>query len=78
MKLLNLERDYKTYLYFLNAEGSVCRRAKKGINPTTPNGEVVVYHAVERDNNYLYFIDKEGDVARVRRAVRERKKTEKR
>ena len=65
---LKLERDYKKYLYFLDGEGNVCRKAK-GKNEDATN-EVLVKKAVERDNSYLYFIDKDGDVARTKRAVR--------
>jgi hypothetical protein len=65
---LNLERDYKTYLYFIDGDGNVCRKAK-GKSEESKN-EVLVKNAVERDNSYLYFIDKDGDVARSKRAVR--------
>jgi hypothetical protein len=66
---LGLERDYKKYLYFIDGEGSVCRKPKSGEGES----EVLVKNAVERDNNYLYFIDKEGDVARSKRASRKKK-----
>jgi hypothetical protein len=66
---LGLERDYKKYLYFIDGEGSVCRKPKSGEGES----EVLVKNAVERDNNYLYFIDKEGDVARSQRASRKKK-----
>jgi hypothetical protein len=66
---LGLERDYKKYLYFIDGEGSVCRKPKSGGG----ENEVLVKNAVERDNNYLYFIDKEGDVARSQRAARKKK-----
>jgi len=69
VKQLNLERDYKKYLYFIDGEGSVCRKSKSGEGES----EVLVKNAVERDNNYLYFIDKEGDVARSQRAARKKK-----
>lgn len=65
---LNLERDYKTYLYFIDGEGNVCRKAK-GKGEDHPS-EIVVKKAVQRDDSYLYFIDKDGDVARSKRAVR--------
>ena len=68
-KKLNLERDYKKYLYFVDGEGNVSRKAKSGEGAT----EVVVKNAVERDNNFLYFIDKEGDVSRSPRASRKAK-----
>jgi|tagenome__1003787_1003787.scaffolds.fasta_scaffold18992402_2 hypothetical protein len=63
---LNLERDYKKYLYFIDGNGNVCRKAKSGEGDT----EVLVPKAVERDNQFLYFIDKDGDVARSQRATR--------
>ena len=66
---LGLERDYKKYLYFIDGEGSVCRKPKSGEG----ENEVLVKNAVERDNSYLYFIDKEGDVARSQRATRKKK-----
>jgi hypothetical protein len=66
---LGLERDYKKYLYFIDGEGSVCRKPKSGEGES----EVLVKNAVERDNNFLYFIDKEGDVARSQRASRKKK-----
>lgn len=67
---LNLERDYKKYLYFIDGDGSVCRKAKSGESES----EVLVKNAVERDNNFLYYIDKDGDVARSQRAARGSKK----
>jgi hypothetical protein len=66
---LNLERDYKKYLYFIDGEGNVCRKAKSGAGES----EVLVENAVKRDNNYLYFVDKEGDVSRSARASRKKK-----
>lgn len=66
---LGLERDYKKYLYFIDGEGNVCRKAKSGAGES----EVLVKNACERDNQYLYFIDKEGDVARSQRASRKKK-----
>ena len=68
-KELKLERDYKKYLYFVDGEGNVCRKAKSGEG----ENEVVVAKAVTRDNNFLYFIDKEGDVSRSARASRKPK-----
>jgi hypothetical protein len=70
VKDLNLERDYKKYLYFIDGSGNVCRKAKSGEGES----EVLVEKAVDRDNSYLYFIDKDGDVARSKRATREKKK----
>ena len=66
---LGLERDYKKYLYFIDGEGNVCRKAKSGESES----EVLVKDACKRDNNYLYFIDKEGDVSRSARASRKKK-----
>jgi hypothetical protein len=65
VKKLNLERDYKKYLYFIDGNGNVCQKSKSGEGAT----EVLVPNAVERDNQFLYFIDKEGDVARSPRAA---------
>ncbi len=66
VKKLNLQRDYKKYLYFIDGEGNVCQKPKSG------GGEVkvVVENAVTRDNQYLYFIDKEGDISRSPRGSR--------
>jgi len=69
-KELKLERDYKKYLYFVDGDGNVCRKAKSGEGAS----EVVAANAVKRDNNFLYFIDKEGDVSRSPRASRKAKK----
>ena len=66
VKKLNLERDYKKYLYFIDGSGNVCQKAKSGEG----DSKVLVENAVERDNNFLYFIDKDGDVARSPRATR--------
>ena len=66
VKKLNLERDYKKYLYFIDGSGNVCQKAKSGEG----DSKVLVEKAVERDNNFLYFIDKDGDVARSPRAAR--------
>jgi hypothetical protein len=65
---LKLERDYKKYLYFIDGDGNVCRKAKGKDDESKT--EVVVKNAVQRDNQYLYFIDKDGDVARSKRATR--------
>jgi hypothetical protein len=66
VKKLNLERDYKQYLYFIDGDGNVCRKSKSS------EGEwnVLVPNAVTRDNQYLYFIDKEGDISRSQRGSR--------
>jgi hypothetical protein len=60
VKQLNLKRDYKKFLYFIDGSGNVCQKPKTGEG----DSEVLVQHAVDRDNNFLYFIDKDGDVAR--------------
>lgn len=60
VKQLNLERDYKKYLYYIDGKGNVCQKPKSGEG----DSQVLVQNAVERDNNYLYFIDKDGDVSR--------------
>jgi len=69
VKELNLERDYKKYLYFIDGNGNVSRKPKSGEGQT----EVLIPNAVHRDNQYLYFIDKDGDVARSPRAARRKK-----
>ena len=69
VKKLNLERDYKKYLYFIDGQGNVSQKAKSGKGET----KVLVPNAVERDNNFLYFIDKDGDVALSPRAARKKK-----
>jgi hypothetical protein len=68
VKQLNIERDYKKFLYFIDGEGNVCQKAKSGEGES----KILVPKAVERDNNFLYFIDKDGDVARSPRAARGR------
>jgi len=71
VKKLNIERDYKKFLYFLDGEGNVCQKPKSGEGET----KIMVPKAVERDNNFLYFIDKDGDVARSPRASRSPKRS---
>lgn len=66
VKRLNLQRDYKKYLYFIDGEGNVCRKDKSGEGKS----EILVPQAVERDNHYLYFIDRDGDVSRSQRPRR--------
>jgi hypothetical protein len=66
VKNLNLERDYKKYLYFIDGSGNVCQKPKSGEGES----KILVPNAVERDNRFLYFIDKDGDVARSPRASR--------
>ncbi len=72
VKKLNLERDYKKYLYFIDGQGNVAQKAKSGEGDT----QILVPNAVERDNNFLYFVDKDGDVARSPRAARKKKDTD--
>ncbi|HZT72437.1 MAG TPA: hypothetical protein VE996_02175 [Terriglobales bacterium] len=77
VRKLGLERDYRFYLYFIDGDGNVCRQPK-GKKPArgeagARRAEVVVPHAVHRDNEYLYFIDRDGDVARSRRVGRGRR-----
>lgn len=69
VKKLNLQRDYKNYLYYLDGQGNVCQKPKSGEGES----KVLVPHAVERDNQFLYFIDKDGDVARSPRGARRSK-----
>ena len=69
VKKLNLQRDYKNYLYYLDGQGNVCQKPKSGEGES----EVLVPRAVERDNQFLYFIDKDGDVARSPRGARKNK-----
>jgi len=68
VKELHLKRDYKSFLYFIDGNGSVCQKPKSGHGDT----QVLVEKAVERDNQYLYFIDKEGDVSRSPRGTKKR------
>jgi hypothetical protein len=68
VKKLNLERDYKKFLYFIDGNGNVCSKSKSGEGDTN----ILVQKAVDRDNNFLYFIDKDGDVARSPRASRKK------
>lgn len=68
VKKLNIERDYKKNLYFIDGGGNVCEKSKSGEGAA----KILVPKAIERDNQYLYFIDKDGDVARSPRASRGR------
>lgn len=68
VKKLNLERDYKKYLYYIDGDGNVCQKPKSGEG----EAKVLVPHAVAREGQYLYFIDKEGDVARSARGTRKK------
>ena len=63
IKKLNLPRDYKKYLYFIDGSGNVCQKPKSGQG----DSQVLVEHAIDRDNHFLYFIDKDGDIARSER-----------
>ena len=69
VKKLDLDRDYKKFLYYIDGEGNVCQKAKSGEGES----KVLVKNAIQRDNGYLYFIDKEGDVARSPRGTRKQK-----
>jgi hypothetical protein len=60
VKVLNLERDFKKFLYWIDGSGNVAAKQKKGDGPTV----ILVADAVTREKGYLYFLDKEGDVAR--------------
>lgn len=77
VKRLGLERDYRTYLYYLDKEGNVVRQ-RKGKRPAPPVGpaEIVVPRAVTRDNQYLYYLDRDGDISRSRRARGGKKESE--
>jgi hypothetical protein len=66
VKKLNLERDYKRYLYYVDGLGNVCRKPKSGEG----EAQILVEGAVVRDPHYLYFIDKEGDISRSTRGTR--------
>jgi len=66
VKKLNLERDYKKNLYFIDGNGNVCQKPKSGEGES----QVLVENAIERDNRFLYFIDKDGDIARSERGTK--------
>jgi hypothetical protein len=68
IKKLDLPRDYKKFLYFIDGEGNVCQKPKSGEGES----KVVVQRAVERDNQYLYFIDKQGDISRSPRGQKKK------
>lgn len=68
IKKLNLKRDYKQFLYFIDGNGNVCQKPKSGEG----DAQVLVENAVDRDNQFLYFIDKEGDVSRSPRGTKKR------
>lgn len=71
VKKLNLQRDYKQFLYYIDGEGNVCQKPKSGDG----EAKVLVPNAVQREGQYLYFIDKEGDVARSPRGTRKKEET---
>jgi hypothetical protein len=60
VKVLNLQRDYKVYLYFLDKEGNVCSRTKGSAGVV----KVLAPNAVKREPGFLYYVDKDGDVSR--------------
>jgi hypothetical protein len=70
VKKLDLKRDYKKFLYFIDGDGNVCQKPKSGEGES----QVLVPNAVQREAQYLYFIDKEGDVSRSARGTRKKEK----
>jgi hypothetical protein len=68
IKKLNLNRDYKKYLYYIDGEGNVCQKPKSGEGES----RILVPKAVNREGQYLYFIDKEGDISRSARGTRKK------
>lgn len=68
VKKLDLKRDYKNFLYYIDGEGNVCQKPKSGEG----EAQVLVPHAVQREGQYLYFIDKDGDVSRSARGTRKK------
>ena len=73
VKELNLKRDYKTYLYYIDGDGNVCQKPKSGDG----EAKILVPNAIQREGQYLYFIDKEGDISRSVRGTRSKSKKEK-
>lgn len=69
VKKLDLPRDHKQFLYYIDGEGSVCSKPKKGEGES----KVLVPHAITREQGYLYFLDKEGDISRSPRGVKPKK-----
>ncbi len=63
VKKINLPRDYKKFLYYIDGNGNVCQKPKSGEG----DSQVLVERAIDRDNRYLYFIDTDGDIARSER-----------
>ena len=70
VKKLDLKRDYKKFLYFIDGDGNVCQKPKSGDGES----QVLVPNAVQREAQYLYFIDKEGDISRSSRGTRKKEK----
>jgi hypothetical protein len=68
IKKLDIQRDYKKFLYFIDGQGNVCHKPKSGEG----EAKILVPHAVERDNQFLYFIDKEGDISRSPRGTKKK------
>jgi hypothetical protein len=68
IKQLNLKRDYKNYLYYIDGEGNVCQKPKSGEG----EAQILVPKAVNREGQYLYFIDKDGDISRSARGTRKK------
>jgi hypothetical protein len=68
IKELNLKRDYKNYLYYIDGEGNVCQKPKSGEG----EAKILVPKAVDREGQYLYFIDKDGDISRSARGTRKK------
>lgn len=68
IKELDIKRDYKKYLYFIDGKGNVCQKPKSGKGEST----ILVEKAVNRDNQFLYFIDKEGDISRSPRGIKKK------
>jgi hypothetical protein len=66
VKKLNLQRDYKKYLYYIDGNGSVCQKPKSGEG----DSKVLVEKAIDRDGGFLYFIDKDGDISRSPRGAK--------
>lgn len=64
--ILNLQRDHKKFIYFLDTPGNVCRKPRSPAAQSKP--EIVKPAVITRDPDFLYFIDREGDVSRSRRA----------
>ena len=68
VKKLDLKRDYKSFLYYIDGDGNVCQKPKSGEG----EAKILVPNAVQREGQYLYFIDKDGDVSRSARGTRKK------